>query len=189
MMRNVLKALAVVALLSMSVTAFAQATQQQTQETQQAHTVDELFVIVAAQGDMYEINSSQLALERSENEAIRNFAQRMIDDHTMTTERLSEVAAEVGVVPQIGLSLMHQLMIEQLTELQGEAFDHAYVRQQVLAHRNAVAVFEIAADMGENEAVRNFASENLPALREHLQMAQELMQELGISEDESGANR
>jgi predicted outer membrane protein len=55
-----------------------------------AQTVDShTFRMMAMQSDAFEIASSRLALERSRNSTVRNYAQNMIRDHGMTSEALN----------------------------------------------------------------------------------------------------
>jgi putative membrane protein len=136
---------------------------------------DVLFATTAAQGDIYEIASSQLALERAESQEVRDFAQRMIDEHSQTTEQLSAIAQELGMTLPTEASAMHEFMLAHLASLQGAEFETAYLQQQVIVHQAAVNAFEAAAAGAvQNEELQAFASENLQAIQEHLQMAQQL---------------
>ena len=181
-MKRLHAVVSLVVVVGLFLSVVGQEAQQQTQsETQQAQTPDELFLTAAAQGDIYEINSSQLAVERATSNEIRDFAQRMIDDHTTTTEQLTSLAEQMGITPLTTASAMHLFMIDYLSGLQDEAFDRAYLRQQLLVHQAAVNLFEMATETAQDEAVRNFATETLPILQEHLQAAQELAQQLGVT--------
>jgi putative membrane protein len=138
---------------------------------------DALFITTAAQGDLYEITSSQLALEQGESQAVKDFAQMMIDDHTATTEQLTAIAGELGVTPPAEPNPMQQFMLVYLQGLQGAEFDTAYLRQQVVSHSAAVEAFTTVATGGvQNESLVNFASQNLPVIEEHLSMAQSMAQ-------------
>lgn len=133
-----------------------------------AQETDTLFATAAAQSDLYEIASSELALARASSEEVRAFAQRMIDDHTATTEQLTPIAEELGVTPPTETTAAAQLDIAYLETLEGEAFDTAYMEQQRLSHEAAVAAFEIAAETAQNEALKAFAAENLPIIQAHM---------------------
>ena len=133
-----------------------------------AQETDALFVTTAAQSDLYEITSSELALERASSEEVRAFAQRMIDDHTATTEQLTPIAEALGVTPPAETTAAAQLDIAYLETLEGEAFDTAYMAQQRLSHEAAVAAFEIAAETAQDEALRAFATKNLPVIQAHM---------------------
>jgi putative membrane protein len=168
-MRNVRRILGLTALLALVVTALGQEAQGD------AQAADRLFITTAAQGDIYEIGSSRLAMQRAESQEVKDFAQRMIDDHTKTTQQLTPIAEELGVTPPSETTAMNQLMLAHLETLEGSAFETAYLEQQVLAHEAAVSAFTIASDAVQNQALKTFVSQNLPVLQEHLQMAQELM--------------
>lgn len=133
-----------------------------------AQETDALFATAAAQSDLYEITSSELALERASSEEVRAFAQRMIDDHTATTEQLTPVAEALGVTPPTETTAAAQLDLAYLGTLEGEAFDTAYMEQQRLSHEAAVAAFEIAAETAQDEALRAFVTKNLPVIQAHM---------------------
>lgn len=168
---KVRKVLGMVAVLALVFTALGQ------EPIVSNQTADELFITAAAQVDVYEIGSSRLAVERAESQEVRDFAQRLIDDHTNTTQQLIAIAEELGVTPETETTAMNQLMLNHLQTLEGAAFEHAYLEQQVLAHEAAVGTFTIASDAVEDQALRDFVAENLPSLQEHLQMAQQMMQQ------------
>lgn len=141
-----------------------------------AQETDTLFTTAAAQDDIYEITSSELALERAASEEVRTFAQTMIDAHTATTKQLTPIATELGVTPPTETMPAAQLNIAYLETLEGAAFDTEYMKQQVVSHEMAVGVYEIASKTAQNEALKEFATATLPIIREHLQMAQGMMQ-------------
>jgi putative membrane protein len=130
------------------------------------------FRVMALQSDAFEVSSSQLALERSRNPAIRSFARQMIQDHSRTTQALG---GPVGVaVGQVALDARHASMLNQLAPVSGRAFDALYVQMQVMAHQEAVAMFAAYAQSGTEPAMRAFAQQVLPSLQMHLAMAQRL---------------
>jgi putative membrane protein len=127
------------------------------------------FRAMALQSDSFEIQSSQLARQRSRNPAVRSFAQRMIRDHSMTSQAL-------GVPPgsAVALDARHATMLNQLASASGRAFDALYVQMQVMAHQEAVGMFAAFAQGGTDPAMRAFAQQVLPSLQMHLAMAQRL---------------
>ena len=127
------------------------------------------FRAVAAQSDAFEISSSQLALQRSRNPAIRSFARRMIRDHSMTSQAL-------GIPPgtAVALDARHATMLNQLASASGRVFDAVYAQMQVIAHQEAVGMFAAYVQSGLDPAMRAFAQQVLPSLQMHLAMAQRL---------------
>src|SRR3712207_474688 len=57
------------------------------------------FVPMAASSDLFEIQSSQLALSRSQSQPIRQFAQMMVTDHTRMSQQLMAAAQAAGMPP------------------------------------------------------------------------------------------
>jgi putative membrane protein len=139
---------------------------------EKATTDPAAFVKVVASSNMFEIESSNLALEKSQNDQIRSFAQKMIDDHTSAGEKMKSIAQEAGVeVP----AEMGETDMKQLNDLQAASdFDQAYVAAQVAAHEKAVTLFDGFANKSGEGALRDFAAETLPTLKDHQEMARQL---------------
>ncbi|MBI4724863.1 MAG: DUF4142 domain-containing protein [Rhodomicrobium sp.] len=135
----------------------------------------ETFANSIASMDQFEIQSGQLALQKSNNDEIKKFAQRMIDDHTKSTDQLKEALKqanlpEPGTEPNKG----HRAFLTKLQNASEAAFDRTYVQDQRKEHRQEVRVLENYSKRGDNESLKQFASSILPMIREHLQMAEGL---------------
>ena len=138
------------------------------------------FVATAASGNALEVEASKLALERTKNPAVRDFAQHMVADHGKVGEELRALPVAASVGNFAALMLKHKDQLNKLRELQGPAFDKAYATQiGVAAHQETVSLFQKAADGAADSQTKAFAQAKLPALREHLQMAQALAQRVG----------
>lgn len=131
------------------------------------------FVQNASIGNQFEIQSSQLALEKSQNDDIRQFAQRMIDDHTKAAQDLNSAVASARdpdvPAPDTQLDRKHQNLLDKLNQASGSDFDKQYVKDQVKAHHEAVSLFREYANHGDNPSLKNFASQTLPTLESHQQ--------------------
>jgi putative membrane protein len=132
------------------------------------------FAEVAASSNMFEIESSQLALERTSNDEVKAFAEHMIEDHTAAGEKMKAAAAKDGVTPPATMAEKEQAQLQELQSAEEEAFDQAYLTAQVAAHDEAVALFDAFSTEGEESALRAFAAETLPTLEEHKATAHEL---------------
>ena len=138
------------------------------------------FVATVASGNSLEVEASKLALERSRNDAVRKFAQHMVADHGKVGEELRALPVSASVGNFAALMPKHKDQLSKLRELQGAAFDKAYVTQiGVAAHQETVSLFQKAADGASDSQTKAFAQAKLPALREHLQMAQTMAQQVG----------
>ena len=133
------------------------------------------FVKEIAISDMFEIASSQLAQEKG-TAAEKTFATMMVVDHTKTSNELKSLVSSGKVDAKIpaGLDEVHQSKLNKLTSANGQDFALAFQTDQVNAHKNAVHLFERYARSGENAELKSWAGQTLPALKHHLDMAQNL---------------
>jgi putative membrane protein len=146
---------------------------------------DRDFLTMALSIGAMELEASRLALERSKNQQVRTFAQRMVDEHSKTNESLHAVAMSVGMtdLPSAMMSA-HRDPLERLRALQGQAFDREYaVQVGVAGHAEALALFNRASNEGSHQHVKTFAEKALPVLRDHLQEAQAVAKAVGVPAD------
>ena len=126
------------------------------------------FVALVAPSNLFEIESSQLALDRPVSPAVKDFARRMVEDHSAGGVRFREVVAVARVTaPPEKLDARRIAQIESLRAASDAQFEKAYLDLQRKARDEAVALFEGYAAGGEHAALRAFAAELLPRLREH----------------------
>lgn len=142
----------------------------------EADPADMAFVEKAASSNLLEIRSSELALERSDTEAVQAFARRMIDGHRTAAHKLSAALQQTPLRRQAPdrLSDHHQSILSRLESADEVEFDAAFVRVQQDAHREAISLFSDYAAEGKSEPLRGFASDLLPELNGHLEEASSL---------------
>ena len=138
---------------------------------------DQTFVEKAAQDSIAEIDLGELAKERAESEEVKQFAQRMIDDHGKANEQLEEIAKSKGAVIPTEAGEEHSKLRAELGELEGEAFDQKYMAAMAEDHQKAVDLFQKQAEEGEDPELKSFAEQTLPIIKEHLTMAQSMVQQ------------
>lgn len=133
------------------------------------------YMATAASGDQFEIQSSQLALQMSQNQAVRTFAQMLISDHTRMTQQMAATAQSAGLMPPPPMLMpMHQQMLDQLRAAPMGTFDTAFRDAQVNAHQQALALHQNYAASGDVPALRSLAAAAVPAIQAHLTHAQGL---------------
>lgn len=135
----------------------------------------ENFIDEASAKGIAEIETAKLALDKSEAEDIRTFAQKMIDDHTQANQKLAELASQhddLELSDEATPMDKAKAMILQFRE--GDNFDQAYANNQVVAHEQTIELFREYAQNGENAELKQFAEQTLPKLEQHLKHAQEL---------------
>lgn len=136
----------------------------------------EEFVNKVAVSDMFEIKSGKLAAKKAEHEDVKDFGDQMVDDHTETSEDLKELVKDENIKVEMPKELdqKHQANLDKLKDVSGAKFDRVYVPMQVLAHEKAVNMFEDYSKSGDNEALKEWAADTVPTLKEHLEEVREL---------------
>src|SRR5581483_10268084 len=104
---------------------------------------DRQFVKKAAEGGLAEVQLGQLATEKAASPEVKQFGQRMVDDHTKANEQLKQVASDEGVTIPDKLSAKDAATKARLEKLSGKAFDHAYMRDMVMDHTKDVSDFRM----------------------------------------------
>jgi putative membrane protein len=136
---------------------------------------DRDFLEQAAQNGHAEISASRLALEKTRNEQVRSFAQRMVDDHTRANEELRTLAMSKRVELPTEPSLLQKGKEMLISGLSDDSFDRRYVNQMgVEAHEDNIELFEKTSREAQDPDVKAYATKSLPALRSHLEAARGL---------------
>ena len=134
---------------------------------------DQKFVKEAGTGGLAEVELSKIA-QKSENPDVKNFADRMVQDHTMANQELITIATAVGIDVPKALDAQHQGMAQKLAGLHGKALDEQYMRDMVEDHNKTVMLFQTEERSGHSLELKQFAQKTLPILVTHQKMAQEL---------------
>jgi putative membrane protein len=138
-------------------------------------TTRDAYVGMAAASDLFEIQSSQLAQQRSQSPAVRDFAQMMVTDHTNTTRQLTAAAQAAGMGPVAPALLpMQARMIAQLRAAPAGGFDRTYLDQQVQAHQMALSLHSSYAQNGDTPQLRQVAAAATPVVQTHLDHVRQL---------------
>jgi len=142
---------------------------------------DRTFVKEAAIGGLTEVQLGKVASEKASSDAVKQFGQKMVDDHSKANDQLKEAATKAGFEVPSAPDPKHQARIEKLSKLSGTAFDRAYIKDQLKDHKTDVRKFQEEAQGGTNPAIKNFAAQTLPTLQQHLQMVQQLKDSNGAT--------
>jgi putative membrane protein len=126
------------------------------------------YMAAASSIDLYEIRSSELALTRSANPRLRDFARTMISDHQGTSAQLSFAGRRLNLLPSASLLPAHQAMFDELSA--SSDFDATYRRQQAAVHEAALKLHSAFAARGESPTLRAVARNAAPIERRHLDM-------------------
>ena len=134
---------------------------------------DRKFVEGAALGGMAEVELSKVATARGSTLQIRQFAQRLVNDHRKMNRELKQVASTKGIVVPTSLDAKDQKAVEELKKRDAKKFDREYMEMMVRDHRKDVAEFQQAIRNTKDPDIKAFASSALLTLKDHLQLALE----------------
>jgi len=142
-------------------------------------SADRDFMTKAAIGGMEEVELGRMAAQKGASNDVKQFGQRMVDDHSRAGSELMSLASQKNVTLPTTLDQQHQDDVDRLTKLSGAAFDREYMTMMVKDHTEDVAEFERESASGSDTDVRAWAGRTVPTLRQHLQMAQETATKVG----------
>ena len=129
------------------------------------------YVMTAGASDLYEITSSKIVLETTQNPALRSFAQMMVTHHTKSTSDVKAAAMKSRVnVASPQLSPLQQELVTELRGETGAARDAAYIAQQRASHGQALAVQTAYAMEGTAPALKTMAAGVVPVVERHIMM-------------------
>ncbi len=135
---------------------------------------DQEFMDKALQGGMKEVQMSGVATTKAQNEEVKAFAQKMINDHSRANNELRDLAKQIGATPIGGTNSEQQKELGELSKLSDAAFDKEYVKKMVADHEKDVAEFQKQANGGTDANLKKFAAETLPTLKMHLEMIKDI---------------
>lgn len=136
------------------------------------------FIRLAETGNMFEVQSGRLALDRSKRQDLHDFAQQMVNDHGKSSEQLRNLmqqdAALHGMQMPQDLDPQRQRWMEQLRAAADKDFDDLYIQSQREALLIQVDMFRNYAEAGDNAQLKEWAGKMLPALKQQLERIQKI---------------
>jgi putative membrane protein len=122
-----------------------------------------------ARANMAEIEAGKIALQKSQNEEVKAFAKKMVDDHTKGLQEVHMVAQTKGVTLPSEVDAKHKAMAKKLNGLSGDAFDRAYLAQAgVSDHKKAHAMLQKVQMDAKDPDVKALAGKLEPTVAEHM---------------------
>jgi putative membrane protein len=133
------------------------------------------FATQAATIGKAEIELGQLAMKNGKDDSVKEYAQRMVKDHTVADAKLKTIAARENLTLPSDLDAEHKAVKQKLSSLKGDEFDAAYRAEMAKGHQKAIALFQSASQTNAlPDDLRQFAASTLPTLKQHHEMAESL---------------
>jgi putative membrane protein len=144
--------------------------------------MDKAFVKKAMEGNMAEVQMGQLALQKSTDDQVKQFAQRMVDDHGKMLDQLKPAAQAMGVKVPDGPPKGAMKNMDKMKGLSGDAFDQAYIKDMVKDHKKDSSEFKQEAESTQNPQLKQLVTEASQTIDSHLQQIQQIAQTKGTSQ-------
>jgi putative membrane protein len=142
--------------------------------TAQLNRLDRQFLDAASTGGLAEVAAARIAEEHASKDPVKVLARSLITDNNKANEELTALAGEQGIAAPTEPGKKQKVAVNRLKVLGGDAFDRAYVRDEIKDHKTMIALFRKEAESGQDPKLKAFASQTLPSLQRHLQMAQKI---------------
>jgi putative membrane protein len=138
------------------------------------------FVDTAGTANLFEIDEANLALKRSSNAQVRDFASMMIAAHTKSAAALLAAVEASGQTIEVPSALRDapQTKLAALAQTAAGGFDKAYMADQVAAHESALIALQAYGRRGDVAGLKKFATDTIPAVEDHLARAKALQASL-----------
>ena len=135
------------------------------------NATDKNFLVNASISNNAEIELANLAVSKAVSPVVTSFAQQMITDHTTAQSDLKDVANKVNFAITDSIDALHQVLKDQLTTLEGSAFDSAYIHSQVADHDQALSLYNLEQTSGNQNGVLYYANNYKPKIQMHRDLA------------------
>lgn len=139
---------------------------------------DSVFIAQAAAGGRAEVELGNLAMAKTTNSSVKDFANMMVTDHTRSNEELMTMAKSKSFMLADSLDGEHKAKADNLRNLSGAEFDRAYAATMVEAHQKMLSLMRTEASTGVDANLKDFATKTAPVVQTHLEHAQKLQSSL-----------
>jgi putative membrane protein len=135
---------------------------------------DSVFIAKAAAGGKAEVELGNLAIAKTTNSSIKDFANMMVTDHTRSNEELMAMAKNKSFILADSLDGEHKAIADNLRNLSGVEFDRAYAAAMVEGHQKMLSLMRTEASTGVDANLKDFATKTATVVQTHLEHAKRL---------------
>jgi putative membrane protein len=136
---------------------------------------DSNFMRDITYSNISEIATAKLAQSKSQNDQVKTFAQRMIDDHTKAQQELEQLAQSKGVTLPTEPDTKHKAASKAMEKLSADKFDAMYMKQAgENDHQNTQKLLQKVKKNAKDADLKAYADKTLGPVDEHLKMAEQM---------------
>ena len=144
---------------------------------------DQSFYKDAAEGGLAEVQLGQLAQDKGQSTAVKQYGQMMVHDHTAANDKLKSVAAGKGIDLPTSPGVGQMATKAKLQLLSGDSFDKSFISTMVQDHKDTIELFQKEVSNGQDPEAKAFAKATLPTLKTHMKKIQAIAKTAGVSAD------
>jgi putative membrane protein len=170
---------------SQSGSAASQKSDQSSSSSSQLSAKDKEFVMKAAKGGMQEVELGQLVADKAQSDDVKQFAKRMVDDHSKANDELKSLAQQKGITLPTDLGADGKAMKAKLEKLSGAQLDKTYMQHMVMDHNKDVKEFQTESQNAKDSDLKSWAQKTLPTLQDHLKQAKDVASKTGATTTKS----
>ena len=142
---------------------------------------DASFYKNAAEGGMFEVDAGNLAQSKGNSQQVKDFGAMMVKDHSAANDKLKSIAASKSISLPGSASVGQMATKAKLDVLSGDTFDKSYIKSQIKAHRQTIALFNKEVASGQDADAKAFARATLPTVKSHLKAITTIAAGAGVS--------
>jgi putative membrane protein len=139
---------------------------------------DRNFIVKAAEGGQMEVELGRLAQSKASSDAVKQFGQRMVEEHGNANKELMELASNKGV-PLKDQAPKPDRVLQKLAKLRGPEFDREYVKAMAKDHKHDVAEFRRMHSSAVDPNLKAWVDKTLPTLEDHLKTIEGIQAQMG----------
>jgi putative membrane protein len=141
---------------------------------------DASFYKHAAEGGLFEVQAGQIAQNKGNSQQVKDFGAMMVKDHSAANDKLQQLASSKSITLPTSPSVGQMAAKTKLDVLSGDTFDKSYVKGQVKAHQDTIALFRKEINSGQDPDAKAFATATLPTVRSHLKAVKAIATDMGV---------
>ena len=150
---------------------------------------DKMFLRRAAEGGLAEVQLGKLAAEKGSSQEVKDFGQKMVDDHTKLNNDMAPIADSIGVMQPKKMAKGDQAEYDKLNGMSGDDFDKEYLAYMVKDHHEDLHEFRVEAVSTSDPTLRAAVDKGAGVIREHMVMVDKLARAKGIPVPGHGGNK
>ena len=128
------------------------------------------------EGGEAEVQLGQLAQQKSQSADVKQFGQKMVQDHSQLGEEMKAVAKSLGVKEPKGPSKKDKQLMAKLQGLSGAQFDEEYIKAMIKDHKQDLKEFKDQAQMTQDPNLQKVTQQGANVISQHLQMIEQVAQ-------------